>query len=129
MQRKKLISKTLTTAVMLALYIGGGVQPSITSAQEYTDQLNGAGDAYAAHGIRTTVGMESTYTFAEGDVVKWTNPGPAVEVWDEGTHLKFTTPLNLQLDVENGATSGIHATTSNYDTPGRLSASSGAVCA
>lgn len=24
MQRKKLISKTLTTAVMLALYIGGG---------------------------------------------------------------------------------------------------------
>ena len=121
MQRKKLISRTLTTAVMLALYIGGA-QPSIISAQEYTDQINGASDAYAAHGIRTTVGMESTYTFAEGDVVKWTNPGPAVEVWDEGTHLKFTTPLNLQLDVENGATSGIHAATSNYDTPGRLTA-------
>lgn len=121
MQRKKLISKTLTTAVMLALYIGGA-QPSIISAQEYTDQLNGAGDAYAAHGIRTTVGMESTYTFAEGDVVKWTNHGPAVEVWDKGTHLKFTTPLNLQLDVENGATSGIHAATSNYDTPGKLTA-------
>lgn len=121
MQRKKIISRTLTTAVMLALYIGGA-QPSIISAQEYTDQLNGAGDAYAAHGIRTTVGMESTYTFAEGDVVKWTNPGPAVEVWDEGTHLKFTTPLNLQLDVENGATSGIHAATSNYDTPGKLTA-------
>lgn len=121
MQRKKLISRTLTTAVMLALYIGGA-QPSIISAQEYTDQLNGAGDAYAAHGIRTTVGMESTYTFAEGDVVKWTNAYPAVEVWDEGTHLKFTTPLNLQLDAKDGATSGIYAATSNYDTPGRLTA-------
>ena len=121
MQRKKLISKTLTTAVMLALYIGGA-QPSITSAQEYTDQLTGANDAYAAHGIRTTVGMESTYTFAEGDVVKWTNAYPAVEVWDEGTHLKFTTPLNLQLDAKDGATSGIHAGTTNYDTPGRLTA-------
>lgn len=121
MQRKKLISRTLTTAVMLALYIGGA-QPSIISAQEYTDQINGASDAYATHGIRTTVGMESTYTFAEGDVVKWTNPGPAVEVWVEGTHLKFTTPLNLQLDVKDGATSGIHAATSNYDTPGRLTA-------
>nr|WP_304258137.1 hypothetical protein [Phascolarctobacterium succinatutens] len=121
MQRKKLISKTLTTAVMLALYIGGA-QPSITSAQEYTDQITGAGDAYAAHGIRTTVGTESTYTFAEGDVVKWTNAYPAVEVWDAGTHLKFTTPLNLQLDVKDGATSGIHAATSNYDTPGRLTA-------
>ena len=43
MQRKKLISKTLTTAVMLALYIGGA-QPSITSAQEYTDQITGAND-------------------------------------------------------------------------------------
>lgn len=121
MQRKKLISKTLTTAVMLALYIGGA-QPSITSAQDYTDQLTGANDAYAAHGIRTTVGMESTYTFAEGDVVKWSNAYPAVEVWDEGTHLKFTTPLNLQLDIKDGATSGIHAATSNYDTPGRLTA-------
>lgn len=121
MQRKQLISKTLTTAVMLALYIGGA-QPSIISAQEYTDQINGASDAYAVHGIRTTVGMESTYTFAEGDIVKWTNHGPAVEVWDEGTHLKFTTPLNLQLDVKDGATSGIHAATSNYDTPGRLTA-------
>ena len=120
MQRKKLISKTLTTAVMLALYIGA--HPSITSAQEYTEQINGAGDAYAAHGIRTTVGMESTYTFAEGDVVKWTNAYPAVEVWDEGTHLKFTTPLNLQLDAKDGATSGIYAATSNYDTPGRLTA-------
>ena len=40
MQRKKLISKTLTTAVMLALYIGVA-QPSITSAQEYTDQITG----------------------------------------------------------------------------------------
>lgn len=121
MQRKKLISKTLTTAVTLALYIGVA-QPSITSAQEYTDQITGANDAYAAHGIRTTVGKESTYTFAEGDVVKWTNAYPAVEVWDEGTHLKFTTPLNLQLDVKDGATSGIHAATSNYDTPGRLTA-------
>lgn len=121
MQRKKLISKTLTTAVMLALYIGVA-QPSITSAQEYTDQITGANDAYAAHGIRTTVGMESTYTFTEGDVVKWTNAYPAVEVWDEGTHLKFTTPLNLQLDVKDGATSGIHAATSNYNTPGRLTA-------
>lgn len=121
MQRKKLISKTLTTAVMLALYIGGA-QPSIISAQEYTDQITGAGDAYAAHGIRTTVGMESTYTFAEGDVVKWTNAYPAIEVWYEGTHLKFTTPLNLQLDAKNGATSGIHAATSNYDTPGKLTA-------
>ncbi|WP_304158598.1 autotransporter outer membrane beta-barrel domain-containing protein [Phascolarctobacterium succinatutens] len=120
MQRKKLISKTLTTAVMLALYIGA--HPSITSAQEYTDQLTGAGDAYAAHGIRTTVGMESTYTFAEGDVVKWTNAYPAVEVWDEGTHLKFTTPLNLQLDAKNGATSGIYVATSNYDNPGKLTA-------
>lgn len=120
MQRKKLISKTLTTAVMLTLYIGA--HPSITSAQEYTEQINGAGDAYAAHGIRTTVGMESTYTFAEGDVVKWTNAYPAVEVWDEGTHLKFTTPLNLQLDAKDGATSGIYAATSNYDTPGRLTA-------
>ena len=100
----------------------GGAQPSITSAQEYTDQLTGANDAYAAHGIRTTVGMESTYTFAEGDVVKWTNAYPAVEVWDEGTHLKFTTPLNLQLDAKDGATSGIYAATSNYDTPGRLTA-------
>ena len=106
---------------MLALYIGVA-QPSITSAQEYTDQITGANDAYAAHGIRTTVGMESTYTLAEGDVVKWTNAYPAVEVWDEGTHLKFTTPLNLQLDVKDGATSGIHAATSNYDTPGRLTA-------
>ena len=121
MQRKKLISKTLTTAVMLALYIGGA-QPSITSAQEYTDQITGAGDAYAAHGIRTTVGTESTYTFAEGDVVKWTSSGPAVEVWGAGTHLKFTTPLNLQLDVKDGATSGIHAATSDYDTPGKLTA-------
>ena len=121
MQRKKLISRTLTTAVMLALYIGGA-QPSIISAQEYTDQLNGVGDAYAAHDIRTTVGMESTYTFAEGDVVKWTNAGPAVYVWDEGTHLKFTTPLNLQLDAKDGATSGIYAATSNYDTPGKLTA-------
>lgn len=67
MQRKKLISKTLTTAVMLALYIGVA-QPSITSAQDYTDQITGANDAYAVHGIRTTVGMESTYTFAEGDL-------------------------------------------------------------
>lgn len=121
MQRKKLISKTLTTAVMLALYIGVA-QPSITSAQEYTDQITGANDAYAAHGIRTTVGMDSTYTFAEGDVVKWTNAYPAVEVWDEGTHLKFTTPLNLQLDIKDGATSGIYAATSNYNTPGRLTA-------
>lgn len=121
MQRKKLISKTLTTAVMLALYIGVA-QPSITSAQEYTDQITGANDAYAAHGIRTTVGMDSTYTFAEGDVVKWTNAYPAVEVWDEGTHLKFTTPLNLQLDIKDGATSGIYAATSNYDTPARLTA-------
>ena len=100
----------------------GGAQPSITSAQEYTGQLNGAGDAYAAHGIRTTVGMESTYTFAEGDVVKWTNSGPAVEVWNEGTHLKFTTPLNLQLDAKDGVIIGIYAATSNYDTPGRLTA-------
>lgn len=121
MQRKKLISKTLTTAVMLALYIGVA-QPSIISAQEYTDRITGAGDAYAAHGIRTTVGMESTYTFADGDVVKWTNTLPAVEVWDAGTHLKFTTPLNLQLDIKDGATSGIYAATSNYNTPGRLTA-------
>lgn len=121
MQRKKLISQTLTTAVMLALYIGGA-QPSIISAQEYTDQITGGSDMYAAHGIRTTVGMESTYTFAEGDVVKWTNAYPAVEVWDEGTHLKFTTPLNLQLNIRDGASSGIYAGTSNYDTPGRLTA-------
>lgn len=121
MQRKKLISKTLTTAVMLALYIGGA-QPSITSAQEYTDQITGAGDAYAEHGIRTTVGTESTYTFAEGDVVKWTSSGPAVEVWGAGTHLKFTTPLNLQLDVQDSATSGIYVATSDYDTPGKLTA-------
>ena len=121
MQRKKLISKTLTTAVMLALYIGVA-QPSIISAQEYTDRITGAGDAYAAHGIRTTVSMESTYTFADGDVVKWTNTLPAVEVWYAGTHLKFTTPLNLQLDAKDGAISGIYAATSNYDTPGRLTA-------
>lgn len=119
MQRKKLISKTLTTAVMLALYIGGA-QPSIVSAQEYTDQITGAGDAYAEHGIRTTVGTESTYTFAEGDIVKWTSSGPAVEVWGAGTHLKFTTPLNLQLDVQDSATSGIYVATSDYDTPGKL---------
>lgn len=122
MQRKKLISRTLTTAVMLALYIGGGAQPSIISAQEYTDQINGASDAYAAHGIRTTVGMESTYTFAEGDVVKWTNPGPAVWIGDEGTHLKFTTPLNLQLDVKDSYTNGIFTATSNYDNPCKLTA-------
>lgn len=121
MQRKKLISKTLTTAVMLALYIGGA-QPSIVSAQEYTDQITGAGDAYAEHGIRTTVGTESTYTFAEGDVVKWTSSGPAVEVWGAGTHLKFTTPLNLQLDVQDSATSSIYVATSDYDTPGKLTA-------
>ena len=121
MQRKKLISKTLTTAVMLALYIGGA-QPSITFTQEYTDQITGAGDAYAEHGIRTTVGTESTYTFAEGDVVKWTSSGPAVEVWGAGTHLKFTTPLNLQLDVQDSATSGIYVATSDYDTPGKLTA-------
>lgn len=121
MQRKKLISKTLTTAVMLALYIGRA-QPSITSAQEYTDQITGAGDAYAEHGIRTTVGTESTYTFAEGDVVKWTSSGPAVEVWGAATHLKFTTPLNLQLDVQDSATSGIYVATSDYDTPGKLTA-------
>lgn len=121
MQRKKLISKTLTTAVMLALYIGVA-QPSIVSAQEYTDQITGAGDAYAEHGIRTTVGTESTYTFAEGDVVKWTSSGPAVEVWGAGTHLKFTTPLNLQLDVQDSATSGIYVATSDYDTPGKLTA-------
>lgn len=121
MQRKKLISKTLTTAVMLALYIGGA-QPFIVSAQEYTDQITGAGDAYAEHGIRTTVGTESTYTFAEGDVVKWTSSGPAVEVWGAGTHLKFTTPLNLQLDVQDSATSGIYVATSDYDTPGKLTA-------
>lgn len=66
--------------------------------------------------------MESTYTFAEGDVVKWTNSGPAVEVWNEGTHLKFTTPLNLQLDAKDGVIIGIYAATSNYDTPGRLTA-------
>ena len=59
MQRKKLISRTLTTAVMLALYVGVA-QPSIASAHEYTDQITGANDAYAAHGTRTTVGMEST---------------------------------------------------------------------
>ena len=121
MQRKKLISRTLTTAIMLALYIGGA-QPSIISAQEYTDQINGASDAYAAHGIRTTVGMESTYTFAEGDVVKWTNPGPAVWIGDEGTHLKFTTPLNLQLDVKDSYTNGIFTATSNYDNPCKLTA-------
>ncbi|WP_293847754.1 autotransporter outer membrane beta-barrel domain-containing protein [uncultured Phascolarctobacterium sp.] len=106
---------------MLALYIGGA-QPSIISAQEYTDQINGASDAYAAHGIRTTVGMESTYTFAEGDVVKWTNPGPAVWIGDEGTHLKFTTPLNLQLDVKDSYTNGIFTATSNYDNPCKLTA-------
>lgn len=100
----------------------GGVQPSIVSAQEYTDQITGAGDAYAEHGIRTTVGTESTYTFAEGDVVKWTSSGPAVEVWGAGTHLKFTTPLNLQLDVHDSATSGIYVATSDYDTPGKLTA-------
>lgn len=100
----------------------GGAQPSIVSAQEYTDQITGAGDAYAAHGIRTTVGTESTYTFAEGDVVKWTSSGPAVEVWGAGTHLKFTTPLNLQLDVQDSATSGIYVATSDYDTPGKLTA-------
>lgn len=121
MQRKKLISRTLTTAVMLALYIGGA-QPSIISAQEYTDQINGASDAYAAHDIRTTVGMESTYTFAEGDVVKWTNPGPAVWIGDEGTHLKFTKPLNLQLDVKDSYTNGIFTATSNYDNPCKLTA-------
>lgn len=49
MQRKKLISKTLTTAVMLALYIGVA-QPSITSAQEYTDQITGANDASSITG-------------------------------------------------------------------------------
>ena len=100
----------------------GGAQPSIVSAQEYTDQITGAGDAYAEHGIRTTVGTESTYTFAEGDVVKWTSSGPAVEVWGAGTHLKFTTPLNLQLDVQDSATSGIYVATSDYDTPGKLTA-------
>lgn len=100
----------------------GGAQPSIISAQEYTDQINGASDAYAAHGIRTTVGMESTYTFAEGDVVKWTNPGPAVWIGDEGTHLKFTTPLNLQLDVKDSYTNGIFTATSNYDNPCKLTA-------
>lgn len=99
-----------------------GAQPSIVSAQEYTDQITGAGDAYAEHGIRTTVGTESTYTFAEGDVVKWTSSGPAVEVWGAGTHLKFTTPLNLQLDVQDSATSGIYVATSDYDTPGKLTA-------
>lgn len=121
MQRKKLISKTLTTAVMLALYIGGA-QPSIISAQEYTDQITGGSDMYAAHGIRTTVGKESTYTFAEGDVVKWTNAYPAVEVLDAGTHLKFTTPLNLQLDARNGAVSGIYVATQDYNIPGKLTA-------
>lgn len=121
MQRKKLISRTLTTAVMLALYIGGA-QPSITSAQEYTDKITGGSDMYAAHGIRTTVGKESTYTFAEGDVVKWTNASPAVEVWDAGTHLKFTTPLNLQLDARNGAVSGIYVATQDYNIPGKLTA-------
>lgn len=121
MQRKKLISKTLTTAVMLALYIGGA-QPSIVSAQEYTDQITGGSDMYAAHGIRTTVGKESTYTFAKGDVVKWTNAYPAVEVWAAGTHLKFTTPLNLQLDARNGAVSGIYVATQDYNIPGKLTA-------
>lgn len=121
MQRKKLISKTLTTAVMLALYIGGA-QPSITSAQEYTDQITGGSDTYATHGIRTTIGTESTYTFAEGDVLKWTNSDPAVEVWDAGTHLKFTTPLNLQLDVKDGATIGIYVASSDYNIPGKLTA-------
>lgn len=121
MQRKKIISRTLTTAVMLALYIGGA-QPSIISAQEYTDQITGGSDMYAAHGIRTTVGKESTYTFAKGDVVKWTNAYPAVEVWAAGTHLKFTTPLNLQLDARNGAVSGIYVATQDYNIPGKLTA-------
>ena len=66
--------------------------------------------------------MESTYTFAEGDVVKWTNPGPAVWIGDEGTHLKFTTPLNLQLDVKDSYTNGIFTATSNYDNPCKLTA-------
>ena len=72
--------------------------------------------------VSVLLSAQNLLYLCRSDVVKWTSSGPAVEVWGAGTHLKFTTPLNLQLDVQDSATSGIYVATSDYDTPGKLTA-------
>ena len=110
MQRKKLISKTLTTAVMLALYIGGA-QPSIISAQEYDEAIFGRTDAYQELGIRTDDTSTSTYTyqFADGDLVKLNNNNVGVNFYNEkGQKFIFSNDLNLDIANDNSHINGIY---------------------
>ena len=110
MQRKKLISRTLTTAVMLALYIGGA-QPSITSAQEYDKAIFGRNDAYQELGIRTDDTSTSTYTyqFADGDLVKLNNNNVGVDFYNErGQKFIFSNGLNLDIANDNSHINGIY---------------------
>lgn len=110
MQRKKLISKTLTTAVMLALYIGGA-QPSITSAQEYDEAIFGRNDAYQELGIRTDDTSTSTYTyqFADGDLVKLNNNNVGIDFYNEkGQKFIFSNGLNLDIANDNSHINGIY---------------------
>lgn len=110
MQRKKIISRTLTTAVMLALYIGG-VQPSIISAQEYDKAIFGRNDAYQELGIRTDDTSTSTYTyqFADGDLVKLNNNNVGVDFYNErGQKFIFSNGLNLDIANDNSHINGIY---------------------
>lgn len=111
MQRKKLISKTLTTAVMLALYIGGGAQSSIIFAQEYDEAIFGRNDAYQELGIRTDDTSTSTYTyqFADGDLVKLNNNNVGVNFYNErGQKFIFSNGLNLDIANDNSHINGIY---------------------
>ena len=119
MQRKKLISRTLTTAVMLALYIGGA-QPSITSAQEYDEAIFGRNDSYQELGIRTDDTSTSTYTyqFADGDLVKLNNNNVGVNLYDKrGQKFIFSNGLNLDIANDNSYINGIYT-----DNEGNLTA-------
>lgn len=110
MQRKKLISRTLTTAVMLALYIGGA-QPSIIYAQEYDEAIFGRTDAYQELGIRTDDTSTSTYTyqFADGDLVKLNNNNVGVNFYnDKGQKFIFSNGLNLDIANDNSHINGIY---------------------
>lgn len=110
MQRKKLISKTLTTAVMLALYIWG-VQPSIVSAQEYDEAIFGRNDAYQELGIRTDDTSTSTYTyqFADGDLVKLNNNYVGINFYEkEGQKFIFSNGLKLDITNDNNHINGIY---------------------
>ena len=89
----------------------GGAQPSIVSAQEYTDQITGAGDAYATHGIRTDDTSTSTYTyqFADGDLVKLNNNYVGINFYEkEGQKFIFSNGLKLDITNDNNHINGIY---------------------